>query len=87
METVIDRFGRVIIPKKIRDDLELRPGTILRVEEGKREILLKPLEGESHLVVKNGILVFTGKAAGDLMSTVRRNREERIKKFVPKKWR
>ena len=29
METTLDRFGRVVIPKQVRDDLGLKPGAVL----------------------------------------------------------
>ncbi len=33
METTIDRFGRVVIPKRLRDDLGLKVGEPLVIEE------------------------------------------------------
>ena len=66
METVLDQFGRIVIPKKTRDDFNLRTGSSIRIEEGKGEILLKPVEGESNLVEKDGVLVFSGQSAGDI---------------------
>ncbi len=32
MEVVIDKFGRILIPKKIRDMLGLKPGQMLELE-------------------------------------------------------
>lgn len=78
METALDRFGRIVIPKQVRDDLGLRPGTVLRIEEVEQEIILKPAHGEPHTVIKEGVLVFSGKAAGDIVEAVRNHREERL---------
>lgn len=42
METTIDRFGRVVIPKRVREDLGLKAGEPLVIEEQAEGILLKP---------------------------------------------
>lgn len=82
MEAVLDKFGRIVIPKQVRDDLGLSPGAILRVEEAEEGIVLKPVPGHSPLVVEDGVLVFTGEVAGDLERVVQRDREERAKKLA-----
>ena len=33
METILDRFGRVVIPKKVREDLGLEPGVVLKIKK------------------------------------------------------
>ncbi len=82
METKLDKFGRVVLPKEIRDSLDLKPGEILQVEESESEVILKPLRGESPLRLKNGVLVFSGTATGDIIKAVRAHREERLKKVT-----
>ena len=47
MEATLDRFGRIVIPKKIREDLHLQVGSSIRIEEGDGEIVLKPVEGRT----------------------------------------
>jgi AbrB family looped-hinge helix DNA binding protein len=79
METTLDRFGRVLIPKRVRDDLGLHAGAVLAVEGQTRQIVLRPLEGEPGLVRKGRVLVFAGAAAGDLTAAVRTHREERLR--------
>lgn len=64
METVIDKFGRVVIPKRLREDLDLKPGSALQVEELNGGILLRPVQEEPQVRVKNGVLVFSGLAGG-----------------------
>ena len=68
METTLDRFGRVVIPKQVRDDLGLKPGTVLEIEEVEQEIILKPADREPHVAIKDGVLVFSGAAAGDIVA-------------------
>ncbi|MDH4163062.1 MAG: AbrB/MazE/SpoVT family DNA-binding domain-containing protein [Nitrospirota bacterium] len=80
MKTTVDRFGRVVVPKDIRDRLGLRPGSELEIDEKGNEIILKSAEREPALMVKEGILVYSGKATGDLVGAVRAHREERLKR-------
>ena len=77
METTIDRFGRIVLPKKIRDDFNLEPGSQIQIEESGREIILKPVQGEANLRLKDGVLVFSGASMGDLNKALARHREER----------
>ena len=66
METTLDRFGRVVIPKKVREDLGLQPGAMLKIEQHARKISMEPIDEEPRMVVKKGVLVFKGTAAGDI---------------------
>lgn len=77
METRVDRFGRVVIPKRVRDDLGLGPGTVLIVEERGRAVSLTPLT-EEPLGDEGGVLVFRGRAVGDLAGAVDEAREARL---------
>jgi AbrB family looped-hinge helix DNA binding protein len=80
METRLDKFGRVVLPKDIRDHLDLKPGQILKVERTDEEVILKPVEKELPLRVKDGVLVFSGAATGDIAKAVKEHREGRLKK-------
>jgi AbrB family looped-hinge helix DNA binding protein len=80
METTLDRFGRVIIPKNLREDMGLEPGVVLHVEKHGEKILLQPVQGEPQVVDKKGIMVFTGGAVGDVGSALREHRRSRLKK-------
>lgn len=78
MVVTLDKFGRVVIPKAVRDQLGLRPGAVLEIEEGGAEgILLRPRRPEPDLVEEEGVLVFTGEATGDLEIAVERHRQDR----------
>jgi AbrB family looped-hinge helix DNA binding protein len=78
METTIDRFGRVLIPKRVRDDLGLQPGTVLQIEEVGQSVQLKPLAEANVLAEVGGILVFTGRAVGDVAAAAAAVRAERL---------
>jgi AbrB family looped-hinge helix DNA binding protein len=82
METTLDKFGRIIIPKQIRDHLGLKTGEILEVEELENKVLLKPVKEESSLRVKEGLIVFSGTSIGDVAETVRTLRTERINEII-----
>ena len=80
MEITVDRFGRVVIPKEVREGLGLEPGSVLRLEEREDEILLRPRRDRPPTRLKGGVLVFSGEPAGDLIEAVNRHRGERAKR-------
>ena len=53
----IDRFGRIVVPKEIRDRLGLIQGSEFEVEEREDVILLKPIPRQAKLVYQDGLLV------------------------------
>ena len=79
METTLDKFGRIVLPKQVRDDLGLKVGEVLQVEEREDEIILKPLQREPHITIKDGVLVFFALATGDVTQATRAQREERLR--------
>ena len=81
-ETIVDRFGRIVIPKKIREDFNLEAGTQIRFEESEQGIVLKPVRGEPNLHWKDGVLVFTGAALGNLNEALAKHREDRERNIL-----
>jgi len=78
MEVTLDKFGRVVIPKAVRDHFGLGPGAVLEIDKGKEdEIVLRPRRPEPDLVEEQGVLVFTGEATADLEGAVERHRQNR----------
>jgi len=76
----LDRAGRVVIPKPLRDDLHLGPGDALQLEAIGEEIRLRPVRGAVPLQKERGIWVFrTGHPLPDSVTddTLRKVREER----------
>jgi AbrB family looped-hinge helix DNA binding protein len=78
METTLDKFGRIVIPKRVRDDLGLKPGAVFKIEQVNQKILMKPVNEEPRVVVKNGVLVFSGTATGDLVGAIQVHRQKRL---------
>jgi AbrB family looped-hinge helix DNA binding protein len=79
METTLDRFGRIVIPKKIREDFNLKAGTQIQIEENEKSIILTPVHGEPNLRIKEGVLVFSGVPLEDLGKSLTKHRQERLK--------
>jgi AbrB family looped-hinge helix DNA binding protein len=82
METTIDRFGRVVIPKRIRDELGLDVGDSLLIEQQGEGIVLKPAREGAPVKRKGRVLVFAGEAREDPGDVVRKARDERMRKLV-----
>ena len=80
METTLDRFGRVVIPKQLREDLGLQPGSVLRIKQDDQKISIEPVHDEPTLVVKDGVLVYQGIATGDIERVIKAHRQERLNK-------
>ena len=63
MKLTIDRAGRIVLPKPLRDELQLSPGDALEVDKLGEEITLRPVRGSGPLRKKRGVWVFrTGEA-------------------------
>ena len=50
MRTTIDRLGRVVVPKAIRDELQLAGGARLDIEHRDGAIVLRPVPAEVEVV-------------------------------------
>ena len=57
----IDRAGRVVIPKPVRDRMRLDPGADIEMEETAEGLLLRKISQKPSLVEQHGILVHLGK--------------------------
>jgi AbrB family looped-hinge helix DNA binding protein len=56
----LDKAGRVVIPKALRDELRLAPGDSLTLESDGDQVMLRPIRTVSALHKKRGIWVFRG---------------------------
>ena len=83
-ETTLDEFGRIVIPKRIRSRLGLQRGSTLSIDESGEGILLRPAGLEPPLKLVGGVLVFCGRATGEVEDAVRGQRDERIRSLGPR---
>jgi len=80
MRAKVDRFGRIVVPKEIRDRHGLVPGSEVEIEETADTILLRLLNDLPGLVEKQGLLVFRGRATGQLDTALKSHRNERLRR-------
>jgi AbrB family looped-hinge helix DNA binding protein len=77
---IIDKAGRVVIPKPLRKELHLEPGDALEMESAGEQITLRPVRGTGPLTKEQGVWVFhTGQPlpASATDEVLRQLREER----------
>jgi len=58
----VDKAGRIILPKPLRDRFQLREGSELSLEEHAEGLTLRPVEQKSSMVQQHGIWVHQGQA-------------------------
>ena len=78
MRLTIDKAGRVVLPKAVRDEYALSPGTVLEVEETPDAIVLRPAHDQPTVRQKDGLLVVAAPMAADLTDIVRQSRDQRL---------
>lgn len=54
----LDKLGRIVLPKPLRDKLQLTAGDQLELESVDDRIMLRPLRGTAQLRKKHGVWVF-----------------------------
>jgi len=81
MQLTLDRFGRMVLPKAIRDDFGLRTGDILEAEETQGTIVLRPLVRSECVKREGTALVYTGHVSGltgKILDEVRQSRLDKV---------
>jgi AbrB family looped-hinge helix DNA binding protein len=77
----IDKAGRVVLPKEVRDRLGIQAGNEFEVIEEENRIVLKPVEKQPKLVRKGSVLVFSPEEdfsqGEDIVKKVRAERDRR----------
>ena len=83
----IDKSGRVVIPKMMRDAMRLLPGVRLEIEMNKNgnELILRRFYAQNHMQKKRGLWVYKGsktltiEAARKVLKLIRAERDKRIR--------
>ncbi len=55
MTVEIDKAGRIVVPKKLRDAMHLVPGTKLRLARSGNTFIAEPEIPPTRLVIENGV--------------------------------
>jgi len=63
MKLRIDKSGRVVLPKPLRERWGLRAGTTFEAKEAADGLLLRPIKQRASLREEDGFLVHAGQAA------------------------
>ena len=83
----MDKAGRIVLPKAIREELQIGPGDSLELEASGEAIVLRPARGSGRMVKERGVWVFhagtgTPVTAEIVKKTVNRIRRERERKVL-----
>lgn len=82
MLATMDKFGRILIPKKVRKHLGIEPASEVNIIDDGKRIIIEPVREGDPIVEKDGIFVFTGKLNGDLDQELKNDRHRRLKKLL-----
>ena len=78
---IIDKAGRVVIPKPLREELRLEPGDALELDSVGEQITLRPVRGTGPLTKEHGVWVFRsgqplpGPAVDEMVELIREERD------------
>jgi len=79
----IDKFGRIIVPKKIRSKYGIDSKTEFLISDKPEGFLITPLKKESNIIEDDGLLIISGQLGIDnLNEFVKNQREEKIIKVL-----
>jgi AbrB family looped-hinge helix DNA binding protein len=82
---IVDKAGRVVLPKLVRDKLQLSAGDSLELESSEGQIVLRPVRGTAQMRMRDGIWVFrTGQpiSAASVNETIQQVRNERAESAI-----
>ncbi|MCL5028871.1 MAG: AbrB/MazE/SpoVT family DNA-binding domain-containing protein [Bacteroidetes bacterium] len=82
MVTTLDKFGRVIIPKKFREQLGINSKSTLNISEDGKRIVIELVQEKKPVVDRNGILVFTGNLENKKSDLIKSDRNKRMHKLL-----
>ncbi len=78
-QTTLDKFGRILLPKPVRQRLGLKAGDSVSLDVEGSRLVVKPLRPKGEWVVKDGIPMWTGpvpEETQDIVAYLHRLRDE-----------
>jgi AbrB family looped-hinge helix DNA binding protein len=85
MKTTIDAAGRIVVPKALRDQFHLTPGSEIDIESMADGVIIRPADRDASLIDRAGVLVHHGpNTVGiDIAAFVRQERDSRARRQGP----
>lgn len=75
----LDKAGRVVLPKPLRDRMRLGPGDSFQIESEGERIILRPIRPAPVLKKEYGVWVYQGEPSNaSIVELIDREREKRI---------
>lgn len=82
MVTTLDKFGRIIIPKRFRERLGINSKSTLNISDDGERIVIELVQDKKTVVDRNGILVFTGILEDKKSDLIKADRNRRMHKLL-----
>lgn len=82
MITTLDKYGRILIPKRMRELLGITPQTQLVITEEGNKLIIEPVPEENPYEEKDNMLVFVGELESAYERLIEQDREERDNKIL-----
>ncbi len=85
LRSTIDKAGRVVIPKELREALHLEAGDLIEVEGSGESITLRPARNDTPLVTREGVWVHRGGGTlsiEEVNESIAHNRNERERRLT-----
>jgi len=75
----VDRAGRIVLPKSLRDEMRLSAGDTLQLESEGERITLRPVRPKAMLKKEYGVWVYQGEPVNiSISDLIDRERERRL---------
>ena len=82
MKITVDRAGRVVLPKPVRDKMRLTPGSTLELESQAEHVTLRAVRPQAALHKEFGIWVFQGASTDEsIPDLLQASREKRVREL------
>ncbi len=79
----LDKAGRVVIPKPLREELHLAAGDPLQLESEGERITLRPIRPQAMLKKEYGVWVYQGEPTdASIIDLIDREREKRLRELL-----
>jgi AbrB family looped-hinge helix DNA binding protein len=76
----LDKAGRVVLPKPLRDQLQLAPGDTFQLESEGERITLRPVRPKATLKKECGVWVYHGESSdASIPDLLDRERDKRLR--------